>query len=338
MQNGKADVPPGLQPTVDWVNGVFEHRDRTPIFSSKVGSGSGRDNVLYELHTTVNGARRMGEFGSTWRCLVGGFVHDNPDEVIATQMEDKLWDIKAQGASRLLGSKCCKDQNVVRRNNERTKSYVDLLDYKTKWQERMEAQIVENAAGLRDDRSFTFHHSVSFHFRDKQGRTWSCDKEERFCIADNGAFFHRAEVCTNFLPVCSRAHAIVSHLNTVVDRMTEVYRSGNMGTHPNPVVRAFSASLEMHKSATERLETPTVKAEASMHPAEGSGDSSAVCPSSPAGVSSGSDVPVVLATTVQSAGFFEVEPKGNQKENAQNMKSDIKGLLDTDLFDMDDID
>ena len=49
------------------------------------------------------------------RCLVGGFVHDNPDEVIATQMEDKLWDIKAQGASRLLGSKCCKDQNVVRR-------------------------------------------------------------------------------------------------------------------------------------------------------------------------------------------------------------------------------
>ena len=35
---------------------------------------------------------------------------------------------------------------------------------------------------------------------------------------------------------------------------------------------------------------------------------------------------------------LEVEPKGNQKENAQNMKSDIKGLLDTDLFDMDDID
>ena len=50
-------------------------------------------------------------------------------------------------------------------------------------------------------------------------------------------------------------------------------------------------------------------------------------------------VPSLAMTPNPGSDFvLEVEPKGNQKENAQNMKSDIKGLLDTDLFDMDDID
>jgi len=227
---------------------------------------------------------------------------------------------------------------------------VDLAEYKARWQQTLEQQIVQQSNNPQHDGIFRCRHLLSQQFRDQQGRLWSCDKEERMCIANNGAFFHHANVRDNFKPVCDRAQLICDHLDAVIDSMVTWYRSDQ--EHPNPIARgviekcklkpavlksfaesaaASSATSEQQKIAKREMEddesitlTTTLNAD-SVQSTDTSSESSTP----------------VLMTTQMNDGFFEVETtysKSQLRENATGMKEDVKDVLDDILFDVDEFD
>jgi len=194
-------VPAATQPSVDWVNQLFQPQT------------TGFDDGLYEVRTVARGSVRFAELRNK-----------------ITKCADELSDsalLGGPGTSRELSEEKIQMQDTQTRDFKSAKDWArrtrgkisDQDSFRQLLQKSFEEQLA--LLGNRTPAAvLQFEHCIPAQCADHQGRLWSFSWQERTCLADHGAFVHTARRLHTWHPNCPRAKQLFDHFASILSTQT----------------------------------------------------------------------------------------------------------------------